>query len=391
MFRWISPGLWALFLIRVVAVCVTAAGSVAHASHDGQSAAAFHDASGSGHEIPGLSFQVFVDRGAEGAVGGTLHEAEANAALRTVIDTFSYLNQHRQNYPRFDEAVRKGILDRAIIQPKVRHHEGKSFPFLVVRTVDPGRVRLLISASSMKEGGYIGEAERFAPVLAREFQWVVGKAETGQKPKRVSIERDLRHAPIRSDKDIRALSGEERLRLLQQLFETYLRTVDDQRSLEGQSYYQVGSTVLITPSQPDSTTKFYDIRIREALQKIARDPSFLERTPLAVTSLMNGNIWSVAFVKIDQRDWATRTRVLPADKAVTVGASGRLIQPAAILINLHQTAAPDDPFYADTKHLPMGALSADQLAIVIAKEVQQNIVEKSQTGHVLQDALSAPK
>lgn len=391
MFRWISPGLWALFLIRVVAICVTADGSVAHARHDGQSAAAFHDASGSGHKIPGLSFQVVVDRGTEGAVGGTLDEAETNAALRTVIDTFSYLNQHRQNYPRFDDAVSKGILERAIIQPNVRNHEGKSFPFLVVRTVNPGRVRLLISASSMKDGGYIGEAERFAPVLAREFQWVVGKAETDQKPKRVSIERDLRHAPIRSDKDIRALSGEERLRLLQQLFETYLRTVDDQRSLEGQSYYEVGSTVLITPSRPDSTTKFYDIRIREALQKIAREPSFLDRMPLAVTSLMNGNIWNVAFVKIDQRDWATRTRVLPADKAVTVGASGRLIQPAAILINLHRTAAPDDPFYADTKQLPMGSLSIEQLALVIAKEIQQNIVEKSQTGHVLQDTLSAPK
>ena len=322
---------------------------------------------------------------------GTLDEDETNAALRTVIDTFSYLNQHRQNYPRFDDAVSKGILERAIIQPNVRNHEGKSFPFLVVRTVNPGRVRLLISASSMKDGGYIGEAERFAPVLAREFQWVVGKAETDQKPKRVSIERDLRHAPIRSDKDIRALSGEERLRLLQQLFETYLRTVDDQRSLEGQSYYEVGSTVLITPSRPDSTTKFYDIRIREALQKIAREPSFLDRMPLAVTSLMNGNIWNVAFVKIDQRDWATRTRVLPADKAVTVGASGRLIQPAAILINLHRTAAPDDPFYADTKQLPMGSLSIEQLALVIAKEIQQNIVEKSQTGHVLQDTLSAPK
>ncbi len=39
----------------------------------------------------------------------------------------------------------------------------------------------------------------------------------------------------------------------------------------------------------------------------------------------------------------------------------------------------------------MGSLSTGQLALVIAKEIQQNIVEKSQTGHVLQDTLSAPK
>lgn len=374
-----------------VAACFTADGYVAHASHDGHSAAEFHDPSESGFEVPGLSFRFFVDRGTEGAVGGSLDQAQADVVLRTVINTFSYLNQHRHTYPRFDEAVSKGLLDRVIIQPSVRNHEGKSFPFLVVRTVDPNRVRLLISALSMREGRYLGEAERFAPMLAREFQWVVSKAETSPKPKAVSGERDLRHAPIRTDQEILALSGGERVRLLQELFQTYLRTVDDQRSLDGQSYYEVGTTILVPPSQPDSATKFYDIRVREALQQIVREPSFHESTPLAVTNLLNGNIWNVAFVKIEQRDWATRTRVQPADKAVMVGKPERLIQPAAILINLHRVAAPDDPFYADTKHLPMGALSIDQLALVIAKEIQQNIMEKSQRGHVAQDALTAPK
>lgn len=345
----------------------------------------------SGHEVPGLFVRVFVDRGTEGATGGSLDQAEANAALQTVIDTFSHLNHDRQNYPRFDETVRKALLERVIVQPLVHNHEGKSFPFLVVRTVDPGRVRLLISASSMKENGYLGQPNRFAPVLAREFQWVVSKAETGHKSKTISVQRDLRGASIRANKDIPSLSSEERIGLLQQLFETYLRTVDDFRSLEGQSYYEVGSTVRVVPSQPDSTTKFYDIRVREALQKIVRDPVFLERTPRAVTSLLNGAIWNVAFVNIEQRDWATRTRVLPAEKAVIVGQPGKLIQPAAILINLHRAAAPDDPFYADTKQLPMGALSTDQLALVIAKEIQHNIIEKSQAGHVAQDALTAPK
>ena len=389
--RWISPGLWTFLLMGAVTACVTADDDVAHASHDRQSDAECHDLSGSGYEIPGLPFRVFVDREVEEGLGGPLDQTQADAALRTVIDTFSYLYQYRHTYPLFDEAVSKGLLDRVIIRPSVRNHEGKSFPFLVVRTVNPGRVRLLLSASSMRGGRYLGKAERFAPVLAREFHWVVSKAETSPKPKTISGERDFRHAPIRTDKEVLALSSEERGQLLQKLFETYLRTVDDQRSLDGQSYYEIGSTALVAPSQPDSTTKFYDIRVREALQRIVREPSFLESTPLAVTSLLNGSIWNVAFVKIDQRDWAARTRVLPSDKAVRVGEAGRLIQPAAILINLHRTAAPDDPFYRDTKQLPMGALSTDQLALVIAKEIQQNIMEKSQRGHVAQDALTTPK
>ncbi|MDF0666713.1 MAG: hypothetical protein P0119_11675 [Nitrospira sp.] len=380
-------------ILRVVAAVLsfTIDDYVGHASADGQSAAAFHDLSGQGHEIPGLSFRVFIDRGTKEAVSGFLEPTQADAVLQTVIETFSYLNQHPHTYPRFDEAVSKGMIDRVIIQPSVQNHEGKAFPFLVVRTVDPGRVRLLISASSMKEQRYLGAVERFAPALAREFQWVVSKAETSQKPKIGSIERDLRHTSIRTDKEIRTLSSEERVRLLQHLLETYLRTVDDQQSLGGQSYYEVGGTILIPPSQPDSATKFYDIRVREALQQIVREPSFLDRMPLAVTNLLNGTIWNVAFVKVDQRDWATRTRVQPADKAVRVGEVGRLIQPVAILINLHRTAALDDPFYADTNGLPMGALSSGQLALVIAKEIQQNIIEKSQTGHVAQDALTAPR
>jgi hypothetical protein len=387
---WIGKNLAGLSFVVVVA-CFTSEAHAAEEGHRGEAGVEFHHLSGLGHEIPGLSFRVFVDRGTEGVATEAPDETRPNAALQTVIDTFSYLDQHRHDYPRFDEAVSKGMLERVIIQSRVRNHEGKSFPFLVVRTVDPGRVRLLISASSMREGRYLGAIDRFAPVLAREFQWVVSKAETGHKSKMISVQRDLRHAQIRTDEDIRSLSGEERVRLLQQLFETYLRTVDDLRSLEGQSYYEVGSTVLVRPSQLDSATKFYDLRVREALQRIVKETVFLERTPLAVISLLNGAIWNVAFVTIEQRDWATRTRVLPADKAVLVGEPGRVIQPAAILVNLHRTAAPDDIFYPDTKQLPMGALSADQLALVIAKEIHQNIVEKSQTGHIAQDALSAPK
>jgi hypothetical protein len=83
--------------------------------------------------------------------------------------------------------------------------------------------------------------------------------------------------------------------------------------------------------------------------------------------------------------------VVPENKAVVVGQSGLTIQPAAILVNLYRTAAPDDPFYSETRGLPMGALSADELARVIAIEIQHNIVEKSMTGHVAQDEMTSPK
>jgi hypothetical protein len=313
------------------------------------------------------------------------------AVVQTIIDSFTLLLEQRSQYPRFDESVQKNLLTQALIEPRVVNQEGKEFSFLVARTKDAGRVKLLISASSLNSKGLLEHPDRLAPLLAREFQWVVSKADTAPKPKTVTVERDLRQAPIRSDQDIMAMTGDERARLLERLFETYLKTVDDQKSLEGQGYYEPGTSTLVAPAQSDSTTKLYEIRIREALHKIVRESFFMERTPQAVRSLLNGTIWNVAFVKIDRRDWATRTRVLPEDKAVLVGDQGRRIQPAAVLLNTYRVAAPDDPFYGETKGLPMGALSPDQLARVIAMEIQQNIVEKSQTGHVSQDALTAPK
>jgi len=384
-----SVDLLGRFSYLVVVLCVGVSIPAAYAGQEGRPDAGAHAQADQGYEISGVPFRVFLDRGTEQAGSGGLDEAEA--AVQTVIRAFGVLVKHRTDYPRFDEAVKKGMLERVIVQPAVVNREGKAFPFLVARLADPGRVKLLISASLLRDRGYLGDAERLAPVLAREFQWVVSKADTSPRPKTVAMERDFRHAPIRTNKEITDLSGEERVRLLQELFETYLRTVDDFSSLEGQPLYVVGTAKLIPPAQPDSTTKFYDIRIREALQKIVREPSFLESTPRAVTSLLNGKIWNVAFVKIERRDWATRTRVLPADKAVTVGASGRSLQPAAILVNIYRTAEPEDPFYSDTKSLPMGALSTDQLALVIAKEIEHNIVEKSMTGHVAQDALTAPE
>ncbi len=383
--------------------CVIAAGIVfwstvvlptAQANHQGHAPHADsegHATTDPGHSIPGLPFQVFLGRGKADVASAGLDPTDLDAAVQTVIDTCALLLQHRSDYPRFDESIRKNALQQVVIEPTVVNDEGKAFPFLVALTKEPGRVILLISASLLKDKGYLGHPDTLAPVLAREFQWVVSKADTAPKSKTVSLERDLQRAPIRTGQEIKTLSAEERTQILQQLLDRYLRTVDDQKSLEGQAYYEVGSSVPVPPTQSDSTTKLYEIRVREALQKIVREPYFQERTPKAVISLLNGTVWNVAFVKIDQRDWATRTRVLPEDKAVLVGERRQRIQPVAILVNAYRTAAPDDPFYRDTQGLPMGALSADQLARVVALEIQHNIQEKSLSGHTAQDALTSPK
>ncbi|HKN88554.1 MAG TPA: hypothetical protein VJV04_16925 [Nitrospiraceae bacterium] len=348
------------------------------------------DVTGPIYSIPGASFQVVLSR-KTGSAGSGSDGTLADAAVQTVIDAFTIMLEHRTDYPRFDESLKKDALQQVIIEPTVVNQDGKEFSFLVARTKDQGRVKLLISASSLKDKGYLRHPDQLVPVLAREFQWVVSKADTAPKSKAVLSGRDVKHAPIRMNHEIQNMTGDQRADAIQRLFETYLTTVDDQKSLEGQPFYEVGTTKLTQPAQSDSTTKLYDIRVREALQKIMKEPYFFEHTPKAVRSLLNGNIWNVSFVKIDQRDWATRTRVLPEDKSVLVGELDHRIQPAKILVNTYRTAAPDDPFYMDTNGLPMGALSADQLARVIASEIEQNITEKSMRGHVVQDQMTAPR
>jgi hypothetical protein len=392
---WISDSVLRVFMVGLFAIgWLTLMVPSATANHQGrehQLSDQADETTGPEYAISGASFRVFLGKGKGMTNSGEIARPAPEAAVQTVLDALTFMMQHRADYPRFDESLKKNALKSVIIEPTVVNQEGKAFPFLVARTNEAGKVKLLISAASLREKGYLGHPDQLVPVLAREFQWVVSKADTSPKPKMVSVDRDLDHAPISTDKEIREMAGDERARLIQQLFDTYLTTVDDHRSLEGQSYYEVGGATLVPPAQADSTTKLYDIRVREALQKIVREPYFDERTPNAVRSLLNGKIWNVAFVKIDQRDWATRTRVLPEDKSVILGKAGRTIQPAAILVNTYRTAAPDDPFYSETKGLPMGALSADQLARVIALEIQHSIIEKSMTGHVAQDEMTAPK
>jgi hypothetical protein len=387
---WVRVALIPLMVIGSLGVLVPDV-NASYQRHEAHSGEETHETIGSGYPISGASFRIFLSREGARAGGEEPAETQGDATVQTVLDAFNFLMQHRTEYPRFDDAVKKNVLARILIEPTVLNRDGKAFSFLVARTKDPGRVNLLISASSLKDKGYLNHPELLVPVLAREFQWVVSKADTTPRPKGVSTERDLKHAPIRTNQDIQGMSGEERQQLLQELFDNYLRTVDDFKSLEGQPSYEVGTDRLVPPTQPDSTIKFYDIRTREALQKIVREPYFAERTPKAIRSLLNGKVWNVSFAKIDQRDWATRTRVLPEDQSIVVGEQNQKIQPATILVNTYRTAGPEDPFYPDTKGLPMGALSADQLARVIAWEIEQNIVEKSMRGHVAQDELTAPK
>ena len=361
--------------------------------HEGQDTSFLkeqHSTLNYGHPIPEAPFKVFFHKGNGIPKEDDLTDEQAEVAIQTVVDALSAMTRHRTEYRRFDEALTKNAVNKVIVEPRVFNREGKEFSFLVARTKQAGKVNLLISASALDERGYVNHPEMLIPVLAREFQWVIIKSDTTPKRTLVSVPRDLKNATIKTNREIREMSPAEREQVLQELFQTYLTTVDDYHSLKDQPAYEVGSTTLIPPAQPDSTTKFYDIHVRRALQLIVRDPYFQTHTPKAVRSLLNGKIWNVSYAKIDARDWATRTRVLPKDKSVIVGKNNRSIQPAKILLNVHRTAAPEDPFYSLTKELPMGALSTEQLARVIALEIQHNITDKSMRGHVAQDEITTP-
>jgi hypothetical protein len=346
---------------------------------------------GVGHSIPGAPFQVFLYEGQGMVEEERQNYTSTNAALQTVVEAFHYMLDHRTDFHRFQEALAKDALHKVIIEPIVMNRDGKEFLMLVTRTSDPSRVNLLMSASALDEQGYLNHPEQLVPVLAREFQWVGSKTDTTPQSPTIMGQADFKEARIKTNQEIRKLSGKEREHLLRDLFRTYLTTIDRHGSLEGQLYYETGTTTLIPPAQPDFTIKLYDLRVREALQTIVREPYFQEHTPKAVRSLLNGKIWNVAFADITERDWATRTRVVPQDQSITVGERKRTIQPAMVLINIYRTAAPEDPFYAETNGLPMGALPADVLARVIAREIQDNITEKSMRGHTAQDELTAPE
>lgn len=369
--------------------------SVALGGHGGGGSHEVHEYSGTesetGYDIPGVPFHVVVGKGKNAADDNAENHAYMDEAFSTVVEAFTFMTKNRTQYHRYDEALNKEVLKKVVIEPRVFNRNDKEFTFLVARTKEKGKVKLLISASQLERKGYLNQPDKLIPVLAREFQWVVSKADTAPKPKNIHVERDLKKAPIQSNQNIRHMSGPQRVQVLKELFHPYLRTEDAFQSLKGQPWFEIGSTSPHPPAQEESTTHLYEMRVREALQLIMRDSYFSEHTPKAIRSLLNGKIWNVAFVKIEKRDWATRTRVMPKDKAVTIGSEGKVIQPAIILVNYHRTAVPEDPYYPETQGLLMGALSADQLARVIALEIQHNIVDKSMRGHVAQDEITAPK
>ena len=69
--------------------------------------------------------------------------------------------------------------------------------------------------------------DQLIPVLVREFQWVVSKADTTKKHRAVLVTRDLTQAQIYTNSEIRSLSEVEREQALQALLRTYLITVDN--------------------------------------------------------------------------------------------------------------------------------------------------------------------
>ena len=298
-----------------------------------------HTDQATGRSISGTTFQVFLGSGKGQGKHLNLKKEQADLAIRTVVSAFEDLAKERKSYKRFDEALSKNALYKVIIEPKVFNRDGKEFAFLVARTKQKGRVNLLINASELEKKGYINHPEKLVPVLAKEFQWVVSKADTTTKRKSGSGARNLARASILSNKTIRTMSGTDRKAALQALFEDYLLTVDSFGSLRNQPYYDIGTAGRKKPEHEDSTINLYDIRVREALQYIVQDPYFVEHTPKAVRSLLNGRIWNVTYADIPSRDWATRTRVVPKDKSVKVGPMARTLQPAKVLVNVYQFAA----------------------------------------------------
>lgn len=340
-----------------------------------------------GHAIPGVPFQVFLKQGQ----GETLPQDVADDAVKTVVKAFGILVRDRSQHKRFDQAVTNDLLQKVVIEPRVLNRDGKEFPFLVARTKQKGKVNLLINAMRLREDGYLGQPDALALRLAKEFQWVISKAATKSARRGRLLKRDLVRTPIATNAAIKKMSPEERTAALHALLDTYIQTVDAYGSLVEQPYYEMGTTTLTKPEHVDSTIKLYDIRVRHALLLIVSDPYFWDHTQKAVRSLLNGKVWHVLMARIDERDWTTRTRVVPEDKAVTVGNRGRVIQPAKILVNYHRSLEPKEALYRETQGLPMGALSVEQLARVIAEEIQSQITEKSLRGHVAQDEQTAPE
>lgn len=232
-----------------------------------------------GHGISGASFNVYWSQVKMAANDLVVRQLQVDETIQTVVNALSQMVENRTHYRRFDEALRKEVLHKVVIEPKVFNRDGKEFMFLVARTRQKGQVKLLINALALKEKDLVNHPEQLVPVLAREFQWVVSKADTSKKRQILAETRDLLRAPVQARKAIKGMVGAEREKKLQELFDDYLRTVDEYNSMKEQPYYDIGSDQPLPADQSDSTTKLYDIRVRRALQEIERNPYFLEQAP----------------------------------------------------------------------------------------------------------------
>ena len=108
-----------------------------------------------GHAIPGASFHIFLHEEQRPGREGGRGQSRDKAALQTVMEAFSRMMKHPENFPRFQEALAKDALHHVLIEPNVVNREGKEFLFLVARTTHPNQVNLLISASALQEQGYL--------------------------------------------------------------------------------------------------------------------------------------------------------------------------------------------------------------------------------------------
>ena len=198
-------GLWKrrlgiLLLAPISLVPLAPMGWANHTGSERHSLENHHTSLGEGHQIPGAPFKVFLNNGNPSTTGEGLAEDQATDAIETVVEALTIMTQNRTQHKRFDEALTKNALQKVIIEPQVFNREGKEFPFLVARTKDKGKVKLLISASALEDNGYLHNPRKLTPVLAREFQWVVIKAETTPKSKQVYIKRDLKMPRLKPTK-----------------------------------------------------------------------------------------------------------------------------------------------------------------------------------------------
>src|SRR5262245_41719370 len=99
--------------------------SGSHQGHERHTEAETHEAAGPGYPVPGASFQVFLERGRETDSGRSAEEVDAQAAVQTVVEALDFMIQHRQDYPRFDEALKKNALEKIVIEPTVVNQDGK--------------------------------------------------------------------------------------------------------------------------------------------------------------------------------------------------------------------------------------------------------------------------